>query len=396
MLSFGDFVHPLSEDEFLTTYYGRRPVHIPAAAGSQRARGVLDWGRFNQLLAIRSHWTDQTLKMVMNGRPVLVEHYCDPVETAHGTLNRANPAKVDVFAAMGASIVANDVQEISGEIAQLAEGLGRRLAGRAGANIYCSFQGVQAFGAHYDLHEVFALQCEGEKVWRLYQSRADNPLDPPPFTDEARQQLDREKGPLMFEVRARPGDVIYIPRGWFHDALASSEASLHLTLSVTPHSARAVMPLLEAAATQTSLFRAYLPDHRQDGGAGLRQRLAELADQFSAILRSEDFFNEVAAAQRERSRQPFSMDLPAGPRLEWLRNTGRPVQIARDPAGSVLKSPAGDRALGVMRGPAEWALGRPALTVQELIARYPQFTEQELRALVGAFLTLGVLEPMAA
>ena len=54
--------------------------------------------------------------------------------------------------------------------------LEREFAARASANVYCSFKGVQAFQTHYDLHDVFAVQAEGEKTWRIYESRADTPV----------------------------------------------------------------------------------------------------------------------------------------------------------------------------------------------------------------------------
>ena len=55
--------------------------------------------------------------------------------------------------------------------------------------MYCSFKGVQAFQTHYDLHDVFAVQAEGEKTWRIYESRADAPVTPLPPGDEVEKWL---------------------------------------------------------------------------------------------------------------------------------------------------------------------------------------------------------------
>ena len=61
--------------------------------------------------------------------------------------------------------------------------LEQTFAARVAANVYCSFKGVQAFQTHFDLHDVFAVQAEGEKTWRVYESRADAPVQTlPPAT----------------------------------------------------------------------------------------------------------------------------------------------------------------------------------------------------------------------
>ncbi len=66
----------------------------------------------------------------------------------------------------------------------------------------------------------------------------------------------------------RPGDVLYLPRGWYHDALAVDGPSLHVTLSVTPLYGRILFRLLEPAAMQDPAFRAWLPPADRDGGRG--------------------------------------------------------------------------------------------------------------------------------
>lgn len=393
MIAFADFIAPTSVDRFMADQYGRRPAHIPATTGTDHARQPLDWAGFNDLLALASHWTEPNLKLVMNGRPVLPEHYCENLQTSGGPVRRAVPAKVALFTSMGASIVANNVHEISPAIRAMCDMLSAQFMGRAEANVYCSFQNVQAFGSHYDLHEVFAVQCEGEKVWRLYENRAEHPIDPPPFTDDAQAQLERSKGKLMFEVRARPGDVIYIPRGWFHDALATSEASLHVTFSITPPSGRGLFRLLEDAALLDPAFRAYLPDHRLQDGQVLAQHLANLGDRLKTIAASPALLEEVAAVQRGSGRRDFIFDLPTGVTLEWFQATGEPARILREPSGAAIETSRGRTAVP-LREPAEWILTRPAFSMQELAARYPQYDDEELRGLVDLLTHADAIAPM--
>lgn len=64
--------------------------------------------------------------------------------------------------------------------------LAAQFGARSFANVYCSFRGVQAFQTHFDLHDVFAVQAEGEKTWRIYEARADAPVAPVPPATRAR------------------------------------------------------------------------------------------------------------------------------------------------------------------------------------------------------------------
>ncbi len=147
------------------------------------------------------------------------------------------------------------------------------------ANIYCSFKGVQAFQTHYDLHDVFAFQAEGEKTWRVYEARADAPTTPIPPGDEAEQWIIESRGKVLFEAHMKPGDMLYLPRGQYHDALTGSQASLHV-ISVSRRHGAPLFKLLETAVTRESAFRAYVPDARDQ--AALRERLAALAERVSA------------------------------------------------------------------------------------------------------------------
>ncbi|WP_329318109.1 MULTISPECIES: JmjC domain-containing protein [unclassified Streptomyces] len=77
---------------------------------------------------------------------------------------------------------------------------------------------------HRDASHVVALQLEGRKEWQLYagsqQVRADAGLD-----------VDTAHPTHTFVLE--PGDVLYLPHGWPHDAVARDGDSLHLTFTLT-------------------------------------------------------------------------------------------------------------------------------------------------------------------
>lgn len=371
----------------MADHYGRRPVHLAAPEGSPRA-DLLGWPRLNALLAVQAHWTEANINLILNSAPVDRVHYMDEMPSG---VRLADPAKVEAFLAMGASLVANAVERVAPEVRALTDMLADRFSGIAGANLYCSFQDVQAFASHCDPHEVFAIHLAGEKIWRIYENRAEAPLTEPGGDAEAQRRIDAAKGRVMAQVTMRPGDLLYIPRGYYHDALASSAESLHLTLGVAPHSGRVLFRLLEEAALAEAPFREYLPDAREEGGAPLRERLAALADRIGAIMRTPAFLGEVANSQRKLARPARVPELPARPALEAYARTDGPAEIVRSPSGATLRDGGGAQDLGLLAEEAEWMLTRPAFVLPELRARYPHRTEEELRALIARFVRSGLI-----
>lgn len=387
-MDFAELVAPLAPDQFLNEYWGRRPVHLPAPPNARRG-DVIGWERLNALLAVRAHWGPEHIKLVLNSAPVSPDFYMEPDPGTGRML--ADPARVETFLAMGASLVADRIELVAPEIHALAAGLADRFAARVGANLYCSFGGIQAFASHCDTHEVFAIHCAGEKRWRVYANRADNPLDTLDGPD-AQARIDAAKGPVLMDVTLRPGEVLYIPRGYFHDALASSAESLHLSLSVAPHSGRLLFQLLEEVALRDPAFRAYLPDARESDGAALDERLAALGSRLAQIAASPGFREAVANRQRRLRERPHPITLPDRPTLEFYARTQRGAEVLRLESGTVMRVDGADHALGVLGDAAEYLLGRPAFSLQELRARHPHHDAVELDALVASAVRLGLCQ----
>lgn len=356
----------------MAEYYGRKPLHIPASSTSATS-GLFDWAGLNTLLSQTAIWTPNNLKLLHNGKNVPPEQYCVEVVTPNGRTLRPSPAKVDVCMSIGASLVANDIHTLTPEISGLSRMLGKAFAGLVGANAYCSFHGVQAFGTHYDLHDVFAVHCEGEKVWRLYQNQAENPID---FTAEkTRGWLEQTRGPLLQEVVMRPGDVLYLPRGWYHDALAEGDASLHVTFSVTPLYGRIVFSMLENAALQDPAFRAWLPAAHQDGGRALQSHLADLGRRLSALAAHPQFTDEIAMTQQRLMQPAAHYALPARKTLTSYRPTG-------------LISP---KFSGPVAIAMEWAFSQPNFAIEDLCAQFDFIDDDAIRDAVQKASSAGAL-----
>lgn len=395
-MDFADLIAPVPVETFLAQTYDRTPLHIPAAGeAGERRRALLPWARLNALLGIAGHWAEENVQMMLDRNALPPEHYLVEVATRAGVKRRADPAKIESLLALGASLVADALEDASAELKQVTTMLGARFLGTAGANAYCSFQGIQAFRTHNDLHDVFAVHCEGEKVWRIYRNRAPDPVEQHEGPD-AQAEIDRLKGPVMMEVRMRPGDLLYIPRGYYHDALASSEASLHVTFGVARHTGRVMFRILEDLAMRDPAFRAYLPDGRADGGRLLGERVEALAARAAELMRTPAFAQALLNKQLELARPFRALALPERPRPAMFVRSQRPWRIDVAEGGATLVWQGGDAPLGLMEAPARWFLSQSLVSFQQLAAHYPQYGESALTELVQLLRRAGLVAPHPA
>ena len=183
------------------------------------------------------------------------------------------------------------------------------------ANAYLTPASSQGFGVHYDTHDVFILQLAGSKHWRLYDAPLRVPLESQPF-----DQLDVNPGPLSQQIDLHAGDLIYLPRGMFHEALTSTCSSLHVTVAITPHRwADLIADAVAVVARQDERFRESVPLgplRGQDAGA-LEDRFEELL----RILSERVNLAEVLDAMTDRfiaERRP-----PLDGQLAQLKELGR-------------------------------------------------------------------------
>ncbi len=365
-MEFADFLAPFDAGTFRSEHFGKRPLHIQKKGDGRH--GLLSWSRFNEVLAITPYWNEETLKVYFKSRAALRENYCDTADLRAGMTAPVNPAKVKALMGLGASLIANQLHRVCPEVAAVVTMLEHEFAARAFANVYCSFQGVQAFQTHYDLHDVFAVQAEGEKTWRIYESRADAPMTPLPPGDEIEKWLTESRGKLLFEAHMKPGDILYLPRGQYHDALTGAQASLHVTFGVALATGLALFKLLENALTKESEFRAYLPDARSE--PALRERLAKLADRIKTVVTSPAFAVDVLNHQRDLSRAAADYELPAQKPSAWY-SVARRAQVVRRDQGFAVTYEGGELPLGSTYPTVEWILKQRMFSVDDALSRQP-------------------------
>lgn len=412
MITLESLLHPVTPERFFAEHHDRAPLHVQGPP--DKFAQVLDWAGINRLLAMTHVWSEASLRLVMDSVPVPPAQYSVRA-TSRDNAPVLQPVadKVQEWVRRGASVVMNDVDSLTPGLAAVSAALEGAGLGKAQANVYISFQSHKAFHSHYDTHDVWAVQVEGEKTWNIWEGRAEWPIPHPVFRGQSQEQHDRAKGALRAQVTLRKGDVLYLPRGWYHDALAEAPHSVHIAYGVHAPIGMDLLNILSERAIYDAEFRKPLP--RQDGSAAARYalaqraallgaRLADLARDPKVIEVLEGFVRDyrfqrggydLLAARGEAAESPAAAAAPppavapaAPPNGAAFRVAGEARPVRRGSEFG-LKTPAGVIAMsyGEVEATA-WILARPAVTEAELRAAYPAI---DAPALIGRLQEAGVL-----
>ncbi|MFL6127793.1 MAG: cupin domain-containing protein [Mycobacteriales bacterium] len=141
--------------------------------------------------------------------------------------------------------------------------LGGRLAAELGhpvqVNAYVTPPQNKGFGAHFDVHDVFVLQVAGEKRWTVHEPVHPAPLREQEWTRYRAAVQQRAAGEPAIDTVLRPGDALYLPRGWLHSAEALGDVAVHLTVGIHSVTRYALVEALAALAAEEPGLRASLP-----------------------------------------------------------------------------------------------------------------------------------------
>jgi lysine-specific demethylase/histidyl-hydroxylase NO66 len=267
----------------------------------------------------------------------------------------ANVPRVVDEVGRGATVVLQGLHLTTHPLAVYCRELEARLGHPVQANAYLTPRQSQGLPVHHDTHDVFVLQVAGTKRWLVYDPVLELPL--------REQRYDPElgaPGETVLDVVLGPGDTLYLPRGWLHQALTSDEDSLHLTIgvNVVPWIA-ALRAAVDRCADDVEFRRSVPADGR--GGEELLERLAARLDPAEVAAAARERFVRTRRPIRERGLAELRAldELAAGTRVE--RRETVIADLTETPDGRAL-----------------------ALAFEGKHVRFPQFVRPELEYLLGA------------
>lgn len=212
-------IYPVKVKEFFGNYWEQKPMLIKRE-NSEYNKAWFSCKEFDSIL--RNH----TLEFTTN---IDVTTYVDEVKQNHNTEGRAFAPLVWDFFQQGCSIRLLNPQTYSRNCWKFLSTLQELFGTCVGSNIYLTPAGTQGFAPHYDDIEAFVLQLEGKKRWRVYKPITKDQQLP---KHSSRNFEQNEIGEPIIDCVLEPGDLLYFPRGFIHQAEACNDVhSLHITVS---------------------------------------------------------------------------------------------------------------------------------------------------------------------
>ena len=214
------------EEEFFSTYFNKAPLYRPAAL-TRDPRQLLSLADLDKLLhfeAIRPPY----IRIVKGGDGVLDAAFTTTTRVQSTTItDTVVPERVYELLRTGATITWNSVNHFHDGLRQLTRMLAAKFAIRSDVVAFLTPAGTQGFTPHHDPVDLFIIQLEGTKHWKLWK---------PPAVRRGEIQLYKEAdlGEPVIEVTLQPGDVLYLPYCTPHVATARGQVSLHLSVMVRP------------------------------------------------------------------------------------------------------------------------------------------------------------------
>jgi hypothetical protein len=299
-------LEPDSAEEFMASIWGQTYRHIRGWKG--KFAHLLPWDQLN--LILRQHRLDfPRLRLVLDGQRLSISSYLRHITGGRGrpSLPRLQTTQLTEQLRRGATLVLDAVDELYEPLEDLAAALELFFREHVQINTYAGWHTSHGFDLHWDDHDVFILQVVGRKRWSIYGMTRRFPFvgmrEPSPKPDASNP---------LWEATLEDGDLLYIPRGWWHVAQPLDEPTLHLTIGIHNRSGVDLLRWLTERMSDAEIFRQDLPrfGSTQERAAHLNRLREELLSAWSDDL-LERYFADLDQKAEARAR----------PSLPWAAMT---------------------------------------------------------------------------
>ncbi len=268
---------PISIQEFRAQYLDEKALYIKG--DSDKTSGLFGWEDINHQINFGTH-NYPIIKLIHDKQP----------------LGSDALREFDKWMRDGATLAINSLQSSDPVVDGLATAIGRDLSTTVNINSYTSWPHKHGFDTHYDHHDVFILQLEGIKEWFVYEPTLKWPIEQ---AKQEQKSEEKSKDPYLV-VKLNPGDVLYIPRGHWHHAIAI-EPSIHLTVGPQPRSSIDFLTWLTEQLAGNEFFRKQIPffGAREFGGEqdnyALQDYINEFQKRLTSVVNGDEFASMLAA-----------------------------------------------------------------------------------------------------
>ena len=295
----------ISSAQFHQEYLYQKPMVFKGAVKNID----IGWKEINELYQ-RANPMDPQFKLRKGGF-VPKEQYVEAYQDVGKTRYRFIKSAIYDYLRNGTTIIYNRINN-----EPFADNLAKQVAQFARAQTivsgYLAFGSDSSYGNHWDTRDVFAVQLVGKKHWTLSAPNFDMPL----YMQQAKD-MPHIKPPqaIDMEVVLEAGDVLYIPRGWWHNPMPMGCETFHLAIGTFPPNGYNYMEWLMKKVPEIASLRQSFRGWEADKG-----NIQDMAQQVAGLIASPESYESFMQAflGDQRVDSPFMMECFGNPHSSGL------------------------------------------------------------------------------
>ncbi|WP_149829530.1 cupin domain-containing protein [Streptomyces tailanensis] len=353
MIDSASWAERLGGDTFLAQTCFR--AHKVIRSNRTTIPSPLTWDHLNEIVAAH-RLEPPRMRLSRAGEAVPVTAYSILRTNRRGvSWYQPQPDEFHARLAEGASLVIDAIDQIHPPVREAAIGLERFFRTPVQVNAYASWTAEEGFGTHWDDHDVVVLQLEGSKRWKIYGPTRQAPAWRDVEAPEA------PTGDPLADIVLTPGDLLYLPRGWWHAVSADQgTASLHLTFGLATQTGAEFLGWLcdglrVSATVRADVPRFGTPEERAGYLAAVRKEMLAALEDPNVLDRWERSLGTTHPG-RPRLSLPYVGGVPAEPGITVQLTTSR-ARIDQD-----------DQAVTFSAAGNEWTFALPVAPVLRILA----------------------------
>ena len=284
----------IKQSDFNLDYLYQKPFLFKKAA-----KGLnFNWDYVNEVYS-RADVSDESFKL-MNGYAVEKDKYIESYENLGKTEFRMVRPVLYEYLRNGATLVYNRITN-EPKIDQISKQIANFASAHVITSGYAAFSNKSSYMAHWDTRDVFAVQLIGRKRWIIKAPNFELPL----YMQQTKYFKDiKEPEEVYMDVTLEAGDILYVPRGWWHNPLPIGEETFHLAVGTFAPTGFEYMNWLLKHTPDILGCRRNFSSFESD-----KQVLKDISEDFSKILNDKSYYEEFLTQYIGNQRLPTQLSL---------------------------------------------------------------------------------------
>jgi 50S ribosomal protein L16 3-hydroxylase len=256
------------------------------------------WDDVNQIYS-RGDISHRDFK-IMNGYEIPKTEYIESYDNLGITEYRCITSILYNYLRNGATLVRNRIKD---EL--IVDNIRRQIGSFSEAKTICggyaAFSSRSSYKSHWDTRDVYAVQLLGKKRWILKKPNFEFPL----YMQQTKNFPNiKEPEEIYMDVILEAGDILYIPRGWWHDPLPLNEETFHLAVATFPPTGFEYIKWLQNILPNILDCRKNLSNFEDD-----KELLSNISSQFAQIIESKKYYESFIEHHLGNHQIPSSLSL---------------------------------------------------------------------------------------